>query len=73
MKGTDPAFRDRFADKIEKFARNLCPFFLSGFLQRLPGIEPAKIYQLKCVFDLISRRDEIRSYLTQKHSCARPL
>ena len=54
MKGTDPAFRDRFVDKIEKFARNLCPFCLSGFLQRLPGIEAAKIYQLECALDLIS-------------------
>ena len=51
---TNSSRRDRVAHKTKEFATCFRPFALPGFLQRLPRIETAQVYQLECAFDFIS-------------------
>jgi hypothetical protein len=54
LSGQIPRFDIASLDKTKEFASRFRPFALPGFLQRLPRIETAKIYQLECAFDFIS-------------------
>src|SRR5882762_9193173 len=51
---TNSSLRNRVAHKTKEFATCFRPFALAGFLQRLPRIETAQVYQLECAFDFIS-------------------